>query len=94
MIAQNPEKTKKTFESLSYPHSRYHLCDLSKPKNLDNVIKIIKKPNLIIANAAITKYKTTRSINKQEKKNLFYLLYNKIIDLIEKFIPSMINQSL
>ena len=56
LIAQNSEKAKKAFESLSYPHSRYHLCDLSKPEDLDNVVKAIKAPNLIVANAGITKY--------------------------------------
>ena len=56
LIAQNPEKAEKAFESLSYPHSRYHLCDLSKPEDLDNVVKAIKAPNLIVANAGITKY--------------------------------------
>ena len=92
LIAQNPEKAKKVFESLSYPHSRYHLCDLSKPEDLDNVVKAIKAPNLIVANAGITKYGAAGSINKQEKRDLFYLLCNGVIDLIEEFIPSMINQ--
>ena len=92
LIAQNPEKAKKAFESLSYPHSKYHLCDLSKPEDLDNVVKVIKEPNLIVANAGITKYGVAGSINKQEKRDLFYLLCNGVIDLIEEFIPSMIDQ--
>ena len=91
LIAQNPEKAKKAFESLSYPHSRYHLCDLSQPEDLDNAVKVIKEPNLIVANAGITKYGAAGSINKEEKRDLFYLLCNGVIDLIEEFIPSMIN---
>jgi len=92
LIAQNPEKAKKAFESLSCPHSRYHLCDLSKPVELDNMVKVIEEPDLIIANAGITKYGVAGSISKQEKRDLFYLLCHGVIDLIEEFIPSMINQ--
>ena len=92
LVAQNPEKAKKSFDLLSYTHSRYHLCDLSKPDGVKDMISNINQPNLIIANAGITRYGEVGSINNQDKESLFYLLCHGVIDLLEEYIPSMIRK--
>ena len=92
LVAQNPEKAKKSFDLLSYTHSRYHLCNLSKPEGVKDMISKINQPNLIIANAGITKYGEIGSISKNDRESLFYLLCNGVIDLLEEYIPSMIHR--
>ena len=92
LVAQNPEKAKKSFDLLSYTHSRYHLCNLSKPEGVKDMISKINQPNLIIANAGITKYGGIGSISKNDRERLFYLLCHGVIDLLEEYIPSMIHR--
>ena len=92
LVAQNPEKAKKSFDLLSHAHSRYHLCDLSKPKGVKDMVSKINQPNLIIANAGITKYGAIGSISKSDRESLFYLLCHGVIDLLEEYVPSMIRK--
>ena len=53
LVAQNPIKAEKAYNSLSYSLSKYHLCDLSKPEGVKEVCDKIRDPDLIIANAGI-----------------------------------------
>ena len=56
------------------------------------MISKINQPNLIIANAGITKYGGIGSISKNDRESLFYLLCHGVIDLLEEYIPSMIHR--
>ena len=67
LVAQNPEKAKKSFDLLSYTHSRYHLCDLSRPEGLKDMISKINQPNLIIANGSGTDVAAINKLLKQFK---------------------------
>ncbi len=91
LVAQNPEKSEKAFNTIENNKSTYHLADLSKPEGVEQITKKIKDPDLIIANAGITMFGEVGNINKEDKKDLFYLLCHGVIDLIEAYVPSMIN---
>jgi Short-chain dehydrogenases of various substrate specificities len=68
----------------------YHLADLSKPEGVEKITKKVKTPDLIIANAGITMFGEVGSIDKEDRKDLFYLLCNGVIDLIEAYVPNMV----
>lgn len=89
LIARDENKAKKAYENLGYKHSRYLLADLSKPEGVKSVYEGIKSPDLIVANAGITKSGEVGSMNDHEKKDLFYLLCLGVIELLEKYIPTM-----
>jgi short-subunit dehydrogenase len=90
LVAQNPEKSEMAFNAIKYKNSTYHLADLSKPEGVEEITKKVKNPDLIIANAGITMFGGAGSIDKGDRKDLFYLLCNGVIDLIEAYIPNMI----
>ena len=90
LVAQNPEKSEMAFNAIKNKYSTYHLADLSKPEGVEEITKKVKNPDLIIANAGITMFGGVGSIDKGARKDLFYLLCNGVIDLIEAYIPNMI----
>ncbi len=92
LVSQNPLKAEEAFKKLAYPHAKYHLSDLSKPEGVKDVIDKISTPDLIIANAGITRFGEVGSISNTERKDLFYLLCLGVIDLLEEYIPSMISK--
>ena len=92
LVAQNPIKAEKAYRSLSYAQSKYHICDLSKPEGVKEICYKIRDPDLIIANAGITKYGEVGSINSQDRKDLFYLLCLGVIDLLEEYVPLMVSR--
>ena len=92
LVSNNEERSKTARDFFQGTDTNYYHYDLSKQDSVLELLNEIDCPDLIVANAGITKYGAAGSINKQEKRDLFYLLCNGVIDLIEEFIPSMINQ--
>ena len=92
LVAQNPEKSRKAFHEIGNKESNYYLADLSKPEGVEEITKKIKVPDLIIANAGITMFGGVGSISKEDRKDLFYLLCHGVIDLIEAYVPKMIDK--
>lgn len=92
LVAQNPEKSKRAFNEIGNKESSYYLADLSKPEGVEEITKKIKAPDLIIANAGITMFGGVGSISKQDREDLFYLLCHGVIDLIEAYVPKMIDR--
>ena len=90
LVAQNPEKSEMAFNAIKNKDSIYHLADLSKPEGVEEITKKVKVPDLIIANAGITMFGEVGSIDKEDRKDLFYLLCNGVIDLIEAYVPNMV----
>ena len=90
LVAQNPEKSEMAFNGIKNTESNYHLADLSKPEGVQEITKKVRDPDLIIANAGITMFGGVGSINKEDRKDLFYLLCHGVIDLIEAYVPNMV----
>ena len=89
LISQDKSRADKGKETLNYEFARYHLRDLSKPESIKSIVENIETPNLIVANAGITKSGKAGSLDFDEKMGLFYLLCNGVIDLIESYLPEM-----
>ena len=92
LISQNAKRANDAYEKLHYAHSRYHLADLSSPEGIQLVTTEVKNPDLIIANAGITKFGEVGSLQQSERKELFYLLCLGVIELLEEYIPKMVSQ--
>ncbi len=92
LVAQNPKKSEMAFNAIKNKDSTYHLADLSKPEGVQEITNKVKDPDLIIANAGITMFGEAGSINKEARKDLFYLLCNGVIDLIEAYVPDMVKK--
>ena len=90
LVSKDPTRAQKAFEQLAYPHSRYHLADLSNIGGIKTVTEKVESPELIIANAGITKFGEIGGLKESERKDLFYLLCIGVIDLLEEYVPDMI----
>ena len=90
LVSQDPIRAQKAYELLAYPHSRYHLADLSNIGGIKTVTEKVDSPELIIANAGITKFGEVGGLKESERKDLFYLLCLGVIDLLEEYVPAMI----
>ena len=90
LVSQDPTRAQKAFETLAYPYSRYHLADLSNVEGIKKVTEKVNSPELIIANAGITKFSEVGGLKESERKDLFYLLCLGVIDLLEEYVPRMI----
>lgn len=89
LVSKDPSRSQEAEKILNYSRANNFLADLSQPSEVDDLLSKLPTPNLLIANAGVTKYGKAGSISKQEKTDLFYLLCNGVIDLIEGFLPEM-----
>tara|TARA_Y100001968_G_scaffold131122_1_gene119684 strand:+ start:263 stop:1024 length:762 start_codon:yes stop_codon:yes gene_type:complete len=89
LVSFDESRAEMGLKELNYPNTNVYLHDLSKPESIKELTKIIPTPNLLVANAGITKYGEAGTLTSNEKLNLFYLLCNGVIDLIESYLPEM-----
>jgi len=89
LVSYDESRAEMGLNELNYPNTNVYLYDLSKPESIKELTKIIPAPNLLVANAGITKYGEAGTLSSNEKLNLFYLLCNGVIDLIESYLPEM-----
>ena len=89
LVSKDSSRSQKAKKSLNYSKANYFLADLSQPSEVESLISELPTPDLLIANAGITRYGKAGSISKKKKTDLFYLLCNGVIDLIEGFLPEM-----
>ena len=89
LVSYDESRAEIGLKELSHPNTNVYLYDLSKPESIKELTKIIPAPNLLVANAGITKYGEAGTLSSHEKLNLFYLLCNGVIDLIESYLPEM-----
>ena len=92
LVSQDKSRSDRAKDELNYSKANFYLSDLSKPESIEILSKDISTPDLIVANAGITKSGKAGSLMPQEKMDLFYLLCNGVIDLIEAYLPKMIEQ--
>ena len=92
LVSQNKSRSDQAKKELNYSKANFYLSDLSQPESIDILSEDIPTPDLIVANAGITKSGKAGSLTFQEKMNLFYLLCNGVIDLIEAYLPKMIEK--
>ena len=89
LISKDPSRSKEAEKILNYPRANSFLADLSQPSEVEHLLTQTTAPDLIIANAGITRHGKAGMMPKQDKADLFYLLCNGVIDLIEGFLDEM-----
>ena len=92
LVSQDKSRSDHARKELNYPKANFHLSDLSNPEAIETLCRDISTPDLIVANAGITKFGKAGSLTFKEKMDLFYLLCNGVIDLIEAYLPKMIEK--
>ena len=89
LISKDPSRSVEAEKILSYPKANSFLADLSQPSEVEHLLTQMPAPDLLIANAGITRHGKAGMMSKQDKADLFYLLCNGVIDLIEGFLDEM-----
>ena len=89
LISYDKSRAEEALLELNHARTNVYLKDLSKPESIMELTQTIKAPDLIVANAGITKFGEAGSFTSKEKRDLFYLLCNGVIDLIEAYLPEM-----
>ena len=89
LISKDPSRSVEAEKLLNYPKANSFLADLSQPAEIEHLLTQTPAPDLLIANAGITRHGKAGMMPKQDKADLFYLLCNGVIDLIEGFLGEM-----
>ena len=89
LVSHDRERSEQAEKRLNNPTVKSHLFDLSQPNQIKELIKVIPTPDLLIANAGITKYGLAGSFSSEDKIQMFYLLCGGVIDLIEGYLAEM-----
>ena len=92
LVSKNEDRSKKSEMILNYKHANFHNADLSKKDSIANIVTNFKTPDLIIANAGIAINGAIGKLSDIEKNEAYYLMCGGVIDLIEGFIPRMIEK--
>tara|TARA_B100001175_G_scaffold282160_1_gene261058 strand:+ start:37949 stop:38704 length:756 start_codon:yes stop_codon:yes gene_type:complete len=92
LVSKNKDRSKKSEIILNYDSADFYNADLSKKESITDIVSGFDTPDLIIANAGIAINGAIGKLNDLEKKEAYYLMCGGVIDLIEGFIPEMIER--
>jgi|TARA_B100000212_G_scaffold309061_1_gene259234 hypothetical protein len=92
LISQHGERSLKSKRKLSYDRAQFHIFDLGLKNSISSIIDNLEVPDLIVANAGIAINGAIGDIKQDERDYFYYLMCGGVIDLIEGFIPRMIEK--
>tara|TARA_B100001029_G_C15055117_1_gene453757 strand:- start:1942 stop:2694 length:753 start_codon:yes stop_codon:yes gene_type:complete len=92
LISNDKERSKKAESDLAYKNARFYLYDLGKPDSIKSILNSQDTPDLIVANAGIAINGQIGELNSDEKSHAYYLMCGGVMDLIEGFVPKMIER--
>ena len=92
LISHDIRRSEKSEIELNYQKASFHKADLSKIESIKNIINNFETPDLIVANAGIAINGSIGKLTKAEKEDAYYLMCGGVIDLIEGFVPRMIDK--
>ncbi len=92
LISQNEERSIRSKENLSYENANFHTYDLGKKESIQFIIENIDVPDLIVANAGIAINGAIGELSQEDRDYYYYLMCGGVIDLIEGFVPRMIEK--
>ena len=93
LISQNKARSLESKNNLSYEKARFHIFDLGKKESINSIINNFQTPDLIVANAGIAINGAIGDIKQDEREYYYYLMCGGVIDLIEGFIPRMLDKN-
>ena len=92
LISQHKTRSIESKKKLSCEKAQFHIFDLWKKDSINSIVNNFETPDLIVANAGIAINGAIGDIKQDEKEYYYYLMCGGVIDLIEGFIPKMINK--
>ena len=92
LISQNKDRSLESKNKLSYEKAQFHIFDLGKKESINSIVNNFETPDLIVANAGIAINGNIGEIKQDEKEYFYYLMCGGVIDLIEGFIPKMLDK--
>ena len=92
LISNNEERSKQAKINLAYENAKFYTADLGKPDSIKSIVNSQRTPDLIVANAGIAVNGPIGQLSTDEKNHAYYLMCGGVIDLIEGFLPSMIER--
>ena len=92
LISNDSIRSEKSKIELNYKKASFYKADLSKIEKIKNIIDNFETPDLIVANAGIAINGSIGKLTRAEKEDAYYLMCGGVIDLIEGFVPRMIDK--
>ena len=92
LISQNKDRSLESKNKLSYEKAQFHIFDLGKKESINSIVNNFETPDLIVANAGIAINGAIGDIKQDEREYFYYLMCGGVIDLIEGFIPKMLDK--
>ena len=92
LISNDNIRSKKSKIELNYKKASFYKADLSKIESIKNIVDNFETPDLIVANAGIAINGSIGKLTRAEKEDAYYLMCGGVIDLIEGFVPRMIDK--
>ena len=92
LISQNKARSLESKNKLSYEKAQFHIFDLGKKESINSIVSNFETPDLIVANAGIAVNGNIGDIKQDEREYFYYLMCGGVIDLIEGFIPKMLDK--
>ena len=92
LISQNKARSLESKNKLSYEKAQFHIFDLGKKESINSIVNNFETPDLIVANAGIAINGAIGDIKQDEREYFYYLMCGGVIDLIEGFIPKMLDK--
>ena len=92
LISQNKDRSLESKNKLSYEKAQFHIFDLGKKESINSIVNNFETPDLIVANAGIAINGNIGDIKQDEREYFYYLMCGGVIDLIEGFIPKMLDK--
>ena len=92
LISQNKARSLESKNKLSYEKAQFHIFDLGKKVSINSIVSNFETPDLIVANAGIAVNGNIGDIKQDEREYFYYLMCGGVIDLIEGFIPKMLDK--
>tara|TARA_B100000963_G_scaffold356473_1_gene376647 strand:- start:428 stop:1180 length:753 start_codon:yes stop_codon:yes gene_type:complete len=92
LVSQDKDRSLKSKQKLQYDKARFHTFDLGKRESINSIINSFETPDLLVANAGIAINGAIGEVKQLEKDYYYYLMCGGVIDLIEGFMPKMIEK--
>lgn len=92
-ISRNIKNARNASEKLGIDIKNVYTCDLSNSNSILEITESIKAPQLIVLNAGIAINGPSGTNSAKTVRDAIYLMFGGVIDLIEHYLPVMINNN-
>ena len=92
LVSQNRERSEAARAKLGGRPTTIHLADLCDQSQTSALFRKIATPDLIVANAGITHASSAGKTEEKSRLKLTYLLYGGVVELIEYYLPKMLER--